>query len=186
MTRKRMEHADEEFLDSSLAFMEKAVKADKPFFIWHNTTRMHVWTRLQEKYQGISGVSIYADGELNAVRWQDWKLNFAVMEGNISNAIRLEPNWPQIIHLRADPFEKAPHESGMYMRWMADNMWLFVPMQDVLGEFFSTLPDYPMQVGQLMNPASISSESLQLKAKMQQLDKLQQQMNNLNVKLFIL
>lgn len=45
MTRKRMEHADEEFLETSLAFMEKAVKADKPFFIWHNTTRMHVWTR---------------------------------------------------------------------------------------------------------------------------------------------
>ncbi|PMH42218.1 arylsulfatase [Vibrio sp. 10N.286.49.B3] len=325
MTRKRMEHADEEFLESSLAFMEKAVKDDKPFFIWHNTTRMHVWTRLQEKYQGVSGVSIYADGmmehddhvgilldkidelgitdntiviystdngaetatwpdggatpfhgekgttweggmrvpqlvrwpsviepgskindmmahqdwlptllsaagvpdikeklaqgytangkewkthidgnnfmpyfegkekkgpresllyfsangELNAVRWNDFKLNFAVMEGDISNAIRFSPNWPQIIHLRADPFEKAPHESGMYMRWMADNMWLFVPAQDVLGEFFNTLSDYPMQKGMNMNPGMISADSLHLKMKLNQIDQLQQQVQSM-------
>ncbi|MGR5158077.1 arylsulfatase [Vibrio owensii] len=326
MTRKRMEHADEEFLETSLAFMEKAVKADKPFFIWHNTTRMHVWTRLQEKYQGKSGISIYADGmlehddqvgilldkldelgvadntiviystdngaetvswpdggatpfhgekgttweggmrvpqlvrwpgviepgtkinemmahqdwlptlmaaagvpdvkeklakgykangkdwrvhidgynfmpyfqgkeekgpresllyftangELNAVRWNDWKLHFATLEGNITDAVRFSPNWPKIIHLRADPFEKAPHESGMYLRWMADNMWLFVPIQDVLGEFFKTLPDYPMQQGQMMNPASISYQSLGLQGKMKQLEQLQQEVKKMN------
>ncbi len=55
MTRKRMETADEEFLEASLTFMEKAVKADKPFFVWHNSTRMHVWTRLQPKYQKYIG-----------------------------------------------------------------------------------------------------------------------------------
>ncbi|MCG7490434.1 arylsulfatase [Vibrio sp. Of14-4] len=321
MTRKRMEHADEEFLETSLAFMEKAVKADKPFFIWHNTTRMHVWTRLQEKYRGKSGVSIYADGmlehddqvgilldkldelgvadntiviystdngaetvtwpdggatpfhgekgttweggmrvpqlvrwpgvikpgskyndmmahqdwlptllsaagvpdvkeklakgykangknwrvhidgynfmpyfqgkqekgpreslmyfssngELNAVRWNDWKLNFATMEGNISDATRATPNWPQIIHLRADPFEKAPKESGMYLRWMADNMWLFVPIQDVVGKFTSTLQDYPLQQGETMNPADMSYRSLSLQQKLKQLDELKKQ-----------
>ena len=254
MTRKRMENADEEFLEESLAFMEKAVKADKPFFIWHNTTRMHVWTRLQEKYQGKSGISIYADGmlehddhvgilldklddlgiadntiviystdngaetvswpdggatpfhgekgttfeggmrvpqlvrwpgviepgskindimahqdwiptllaaagddnvveklasdkgasynnknwrvhldgynflpyfegkeekgprdsllyfsanaELNAVRWNDFKISFALLEGNITDAVRFQTNWPQIVHLRADPLKK--------------------------------------------------------------------------------
>jgi arylsulfatase len=51
MTRKRMETADQEFLDGSLDFMERTVKDGKPFFIWHNSTRMHVWTRLSEKYQ---------------------------------------------------------------------------------------------------------------------------------------
>ncbi len=61
MTRKRMEHADEEFR-SNLAFMESS-SADKPFFIWHNTTRVCTWTRLQEKYRK-SGISIYADGML--------------------------------------------------------------------------------------------------------------------------
>ena len=45
------------------------------------------------------------------------------------------PDWPLIINLRADPYEKAPHESGMYLRWYADNMWLFVPMQEKLKTF---------------------------------------------------
>ncbi|UJF18353.1 arylsulfatase [Vibrio sp. SS-MA-C1-2] len=325
MTRKRMEHADEEFLDGTLAFMEKAVKADKPFFIWHNSTRMHVWTRLQEKYRGISGVSIYADGmmeaddhvgvlldkldelkiadntiviyttdngaetltwpdggttpfhgekgttweggmrvpqlvrwpgtieagsqfngmmaqqdwlptllaaagvpdvkeklaegysangkewrvhldgynmkpyfegkseesprnsmlyfsangELNAIRWGDFKLNFAVMEGAISDAVRFQPNWPQIINLRADPFEKAPHESGMYLRWMADNMWLFVPAGEVIQDFMKTLPDYPMQKGQTMNPSNINYGSMTLQSKLQQIETLQQQVNTM-------
>ena len=50
MTRKRMETADEEFLGASLDFIERAVGEEKPFFVWHNSTRMHVWTRLQPKY----------------------------------------------------------------------------------------------------------------------------------------
>ena len=48
-----------------------------------------------------------------------------------------------IINLRADPFEKAPHESGLYFRWYADNIWLFVPVQQKLKEFLTTLPEYP-------------------------------------------
>ncbi len=62
LTRKRMETVDEEFLNAALAFMERAVKEKKPFFIWHNSTRMHVWTRLQPKYQDKTGYGLYADG----------------------------------------------------------------------------------------------------------------------------
>ncbi len=42
---------DEVLVKSSSAFMDKAKKAGKPFFIWHNTTRMHVFTYLPPKYQ---------------------------------------------------------------------------------------------------------------------------------------
>ncbi|MEC8427178.1 MAG: arylsulfatase, partial [Pseudomonadota bacterium] len=62
LTKKRMETVDEEFLESSLQFMDKAAKADKPFFLWFNSTRMHVWTRLSEKWEGKTGQGIYADG----------------------------------------------------------------------------------------------------------------------------
>jgi len=62
VTRKRMETVDEEFLAGSLDFMERAVKAGKPFFIWHNATRMHVWTRLSPKYENSTGYGLYADG----------------------------------------------------------------------------------------------------------------------------
>ena len=53
LTTKRMETADEEFLAATLNAMERAKAANRPFFIWHNTTRMHVWTRLQKKYQDM-------------------------------------------------------------------------------------------------------------------------------------
>lgn len=62
ITRKRMETVDDEFLVGTLDFMERAVKAGKPFFIWHNTTRMHCWTRLSQKYQDKTGYGLYADG----------------------------------------------------------------------------------------------------------------------------
>jgi len=62
LSMKRMETIDEEVTTKALAFMEKAVKQDKPFFLWYNTTRMHVWTRLKLESQGVTGQGIYADG----------------------------------------------------------------------------------------------------------------------------
>ena len=59
LTRARMETIDEDFTEATITFMEKAVK---PFFVWYNSTRMHVWTRLNEHYDGITGQGIYADG----------------------------------------------------------------------------------------------------------------------------
>jgi arylsulfatase len=62
LTKKRMETVDEEVLSLSLDFMDRAHKADKPFFVWFNTTRMHVWTHLKKESEGVSGQGIYADG----------------------------------------------------------------------------------------------------------------------------
>jgi len=62
LTRKRMETVDEEFLDASLKFMEKAVSDDKPFFCWWNSTRMHIWTHLKKESVGVTGLGIYPDG----------------------------------------------------------------------------------------------------------------------------
>jgi arylsulfatase len=46
-----METFDEVLVETSKSFMDKAKAAGKPFFIWHNTTRMHVFTYLAQKYQ---------------------------------------------------------------------------------------------------------------------------------------
>ena len=62
LTRKRMEVIDQEFTDAAIRFMVQAHKAGKPFFIWFNSTRMHVWTRLAPQWQGKSGHGLYADG----------------------------------------------------------------------------------------------------------------------------
>jgi arylsulfatase A-like enzyme len=44
---------DEVLVDNSKRFMDQAKQAGKPFFIWHNTTRMHVWTFLSKKYSAM-------------------------------------------------------------------------------------------------------------------------------------
>jgi arylsulfatase A-like enzyme len=44
---------DEVLVKSSSDFMDNAKKAGKPFFVWHNTTRMHVWTFLSDKYKAM-------------------------------------------------------------------------------------------------------------------------------------
>ena len=62
LTRKRMETVDEEFLDASLKFIDKAVKDDKPFFVWWNSTRMHIWTHLKKESAGKTGLGVYPDG----------------------------------------------------------------------------------------------------------------------------
>ena len=62
LTVKRMETVDEEFLDASLKFIEKSVKDDKPFFVWWNSTRMHIFTHLKKESEGKTGLGIYPDG----------------------------------------------------------------------------------------------------------------------------
>ena len=59
LTRKRMETVDEEVTTAALGFMEKAVKDEKPFFVWWNSTRMHIWTHLKEESQGKTGLGGY-------------------------------------------------------------------------------------------------------------------------------
>ena len=44
------------------------MKADKPFFLWHNSTRCHVWTHLSPKWKDKSGFGIYADAMMEL----DW------------------------------------------------------------------------------------------------------------------
>ena len=62
LTRKRMETVDEEITAGALDFMERAHKAEKPFFVWWNSTRMHIWTHLKKESEGKTGLGIYPDG----------------------------------------------------------------------------------------------------------------------------
>lgn len=49
LTRKRMESVDQEFMDASINFVKRSQKAKKPFFLWLNPSRMHMFTHLDEK-----------------------------------------------------------------------------------------------------------------------------------------
>jgi len=288
LTRKRMETVEEDLLQRSLEFIEKCHAEGKPFFLWHNSTRNHVWIRLSEKWKDKSGYGIYADGmmeldyvvgklldkldelgiaddtivmfstdngaevftwpeggntpfrgekgttweggfrvpclarwpgrfgvgevvndivshqdwlptlmaaagapdvkekllkgyqagdkrfkahldgydqldlmtgkgpgarneilyfdaggNLNAIRYQDWKILFTLVEGDITTAYRKTPSWPRIVSLRQDPYERFMSESQMYLRWMADKMWLMVPSQVYVAKLLESLKEFP-------------------------------------------
>ncbi len=55
LTKKRMETCDIEFLEAAQKFIRQAVKDDKPFFVWFNTTHMHFRTHIEDRIRGQSG-----------------------------------------------------------------------------------------------------------------------------------
>ena len=319
LTTKRMETVDTEIHGYATKFIDKSVKDGKPFFVWLNTTRMHVWTHLKKESEGRTGIGLYADGmmeldditgavlkqiddlgvadntivvwstdngaetgtwpdggitpfhgekgstwegglrvplivrwpgvikpgtvyndiisqedwlptllaaagepdvieklkqgykangrtfkihadgynflpyfkgetkkgpreqilyfgqggELNAVRWNDWKVNFAGVDGNIATGVRKVTGWPLIVNLRADPYEKMPFESALYTRWYADNIWLFVPVQQEVKNFLVTIPEFPFQEGSSLNAAGINYQTLKAVGALKRLQELE-------------
>jgi arylsulfatase len=285
LSRKRMETVDQEFTDAALNFIDRAHAADKPFFVWFNATRMHVWTRLAPQWEAKTGYGLYADGlaehdhhvglllgkldelgiaddtivvystdngsqtntypdggaepfrgekgttweggfrvpalvrwpgtvapgrvindvfshldwmptllhaagvadvgaklragytagghnykvyldgvdqaallagtaagsrdtvfffddnaNLNAIRWRDWKVHFATMADWSTG--RQQLTFPLMVNLRTDPFETSL-DSSQYARWMADNLWLYVPLQQEVGKWLMTFREFP-------------------------------------------
>jgi arylsulfatase A-like enzyme len=63
---------DEVLVKTSCDFMDKAKKDGKPFFVWHNTTRMHVWTFLSKKYAAMmNSKTNYGTEEAGMVQLDD-------------------------------------------------------------------------------------------------------------------
>ena len=100
-------------------------------------------------------------------------MNFASIDGNIATGTRKVTGWPLIVNLRADPYETMPFESGMYIRWYGDNIWLFVPVQQKLKAFLSTIPDYPFQEGSSLNAAGINYQTLKAAAALKTLKEIE-------------
>jgi arylsulfatase len=62
LSRKRMETVDEETTAAAIDFIKRAHEQDTPFFVWWNSTRMHIFTHLSPEWEGKTGYGIYADG----------------------------------------------------------------------------------------------------------------------------
>ncbi|MBK9520733.1 MAG: arylsulfatase [Rhodocyclaceae bacterium] len=80
---------------------------------------------------------------LNAVRWNDWKVHFTIMEDWVGG--KSYKGWPKVVNLKSDPFERAMDESPMYFRWFGDKLWLFVPIQQRVGAFVASFKEFPMR-----------------------------------------
>lgn len=85
------------------------------------------------------------DGSLSALRYNNWKLMFSVQRAH-GLGVWQEPyvtlRLPMLFNLRMDPLERA-EESEAYSRWRADNLWVMVPAQAIVGQFLQTFKDYP-------------------------------------------
>jgi arylsulfatase A-like enzyme len=291
--KTNMEVVDDELVRRSLDFMERSVKAGTPFFLWHNSTRTHVWTHLSPKWDGKSGYGLYADammeldaevgsilkkiddlgiadntivvftsdngaetfswpdggnhpfrgekgttfeggfrvpmlarwpgvikpgtiineifasedwmptllagagnpnvkeqllkgmkvgnktfknhldgynflpylkgeeprgprreffyftdnGDLTAVRYDDWKLSFKTIKGNLFTGTEESTNVPLVTNLRQDPWERYQDQSMMYARWWGDKLWTLIPASAVVGQFLQTFKEYPPSQG---------------------------------------
>ena len=87
------------------------------------------------------------DGDLLALRYDNWKLVF--MEQRVQGTCQIwaEPfvtlRVPKLFNLRTDPFEFADITSNTYWDWIFDHIFLYVPAQHIVGRFLATFKDFP-------------------------------------------
>ncbi|MFC9530005.1 arylsulfatase [Streptomyces sp. NPDC056975] len=87
------------------------------------------------------------DGELTALRYDNWKLVFMEQRAPGTLQIWAEPftplRVPKLFNLRTDPFERADSTSNIYFDWLLSHVFLLVPAQRVVGEFLETFKEFP-------------------------------------------
>ena len=87
------------------------------------------------------------DGDLTALRYQDWKLIFMEQRVEATFQAWMEPfvplRVPLIENLRRDPYERAEITSNTYYDWLLDRAYLLVPAQAYVGDFLETFKEYP-------------------------------------------
>jgi arylsulfatase len=101
------------------------------------------------------------DGDLLALRVQDWKIAFKMQEHKGIDVWRREftnLRVPQIYNLRADPFEQGD-ASLEYDKWMAERAFLLVPSQVVVGQWLASFKEFPIR----QKPASFNLDEVMRK-----------------------
>jgi len=100
------------------------------------------------------------DGDLTALRYQDWKLIFMEQKTPGTFRVWMDPftplRVPLIFNLRRDPYEQATITSNTYHDWQIDRAFLLVPAQAYVGQFLATFKAYPPR----MKPASFSLDKV--------------------------
>jgi arylsulfatase len=87
------------------------------------------------------------DGDLTALRYNDWKLIFLEQKAEATFRAWMEP-WthlrvPLMFNLRRDPYERSYSTSNTYYDWMLDRVYFLVPAQAYVGQFLATFQEFP-------------------------------------------
>ena len=100
------------------------------------------------------------DGDLTALRYDNWKIVFAEQRVQGTIAIWAEPfvflRVPKIFNLRTDPFERADITSNTYYDWMIDHIYLTYAAQGLVAQFLATFQEFPPR----MKPASFTVDQI--------------------------
>ncbi len=87
------------------------------------------------------------DGDLTALRYEDWKLIFMEQRVEATFQAWMEPfvplRVPLIFNLRRDPYERSQITSNTYYDWLLDRAYLLVPAQTYVGQFLGTFKEFP-------------------------------------------
>ena len=87
------------------------------------------------------------DGDLVALRYDNWKMVFMEQRAKGTLKVWAEPfvplRVPKMFNLRTDPFENADITSNTYYDWLIDHAFLMVPTQSVVGNFLATFGEFP-------------------------------------------
>jgi arylsulfatase A-like enzyme len=126
-TKKPMETADEEFLGASLNFMDRAHDAKKPFFVWFNSTRMHIFKHLRPESQGVTGHGTYPDGMVEHDGQVGELLKKLDDPGIAKDTVVIDRQWRGgllVAGWRHDPFRSEKNSNGegghrvpAFIRW---------------------------------------------------------------------
>jgi arylsulfatase len=104
-------------------------------------------TGQEEKGPRIGFIYFSDDGDLVALRFDNWKVVF--MEQRMPGTLRVwaEPfvllRVPMLFNLRTDPFERADITSNTYWDWLIDRAYLVLAAQAVVVPFLATFKDFP-------------------------------------------
>lgn len=100
------------------------------------------------------------DGDLTAMRFDNWKFVFLEQRATGTLQIWMEPfvelRFPKIFNLKTDPYERADITSNTYWDWILDHVWLLVPAQTYVAQMISSLAKFPARQA----PASFNIEQV--------------------------
>jgi arylsulfatase len=100
------------------------------------------------------------DGDLVALRYDNWKIVFAEQRVQGTVAIWMEPfvvlRFPKIFNLRTDPFERADITSNTYYDWLMDRAYISYAAQFLVRQFLETFKEFPPR----MKPASFGIDQV--------------------------
>jgi arylsulfatase len=86
------------------------------------------------------------DGNLAGLRYDQWKAVFMAQEAHgfdVWSQPMVPLRLPHLFNLRSDPFERAQHEAGDYVRWFVEHAFVFVPAQAIVGKHLVSFQDFP-------------------------------------------